>query len=490
VATIAGQPATGTLKMNSLKYRIAITIFILEAMMMSIVLWYTLNYAVEKSKQHITVSEQVTMELVDEIARTALLTEEYDIIQPYIEKLPRNPDILHAILVDDSNVIVASDRFSELGNSLPLLPNTDDTHWRTKTIKNPAGSLGKLAMEFSSNPLSQAYNQAKTLGVVIAIIGMSIIAMVGTTFGTVLTKRLKKLDYAVEEVGKGNFNVSTGIKGRDELGRLGEAFDTMAKQIERDNKQMADMNKELEKRVEHRTKALADANSEYESFAYSVSHDLRAPLRSINGFSQALKDDYYDLLDDNAKDYLTRIQNASVRMGDLIDALLELSRINRAKIDVKQVNLSKFASSIIQELSKDPNCRPVNWQIQPNVKAYGDSRLLYNVLSNLLNNAWKFTQKEPNATIEFGLKKLNGEDLYYVKDNGAGFNEDYKEKLFAPFNRLHRDSEFEGSGIGLSTVQRIIHRHGGRIWGEGKTGEGATFYFTLPTRTPTQSHAA
>jgi len=476
--------------MNSLKYRIAITIFILEAIMMSIVLITTLTYAVNKSKQHIRVSEQVTMELVDEIARTALITEEYDIIQPYIEKLPANPDIIHAVLVDDRNIVVATDNLSKLGDKLPVLQDTDKTHWRIREIKNAAGDLGKLAMEFSSNPMSKTHDQAIKLGILIALLGMSIIAMVGITFGDILTKRLKKIDHAVVQMGKGEFNISTSIKGKDELGRLGETFDKMAKQIEADKNRMANMNKELEIRVKRRTKELTDANHEYESFAYSVSHDLRAPLRSIHGFSQALKDDYYYLLDNRAKDYLSRIQSASVRMGDLIDALLELSRINRAKIEMQLVDLSRVALNITQELGKVAKNRKIDWQIQPNLKAYGDSRLLYNVLFNLLGNACKFTKYESNAKIEFGARNIDGEELYYVKDNGAGFNEDYKEKLFAPFHRLHTDSEFEGTGIGLSTVQRIIHRHGGRIWGEGKVGQGATFYFTLPDKSSVQSHAA
>ena len=458
--------------------------------MMSIVLVTTLSYAVNKSKRHIKVSEKVTMELVDEIARTSLLTEEYDIIQPYIEKLPANPDILHAILADDRNVIVASDKLSTLGNRMPELLNTDTTHWRTRNIKNAAGSLGKLAIEFSSNPLSETQHQATKLGIIVALIGMSVIAMVGIAFGYILTKRLKKLDKAVVQIGKGDFEINAEIKGKDELGRLGKAFNSMAKQIEADKNRMANMNRELEIRVKRRTKELTDANHEYESFAYSVSHDLRAPLRSINGFSQALKDDYYDLLDDKAKDYLSRIQNASIRMGDLIDALLELSRINRTKIEMQLIDLSKIALNITQELGKNATNRRVDWKIQPNLKAYGDSRLLYNVLFNLLSNAWKFTRNESSAKIEFGLINLDGEELYYIKDNGAGFNEEYIEKLFTPFHRLHTNTEFEGTGIGLSTVQRIIHRHGGRIWGEGKVGQGATFYFTLPDNASIHSHAA
>ncbi len=220
-------------------------------------------------------------------------------------------------------------------------------------------------------------------------------------------------------------------------------------------------------------------NKELEAFSYSVSHDLRAPLRSIDGFSQALLEDYHDELDDDGKDYLERVRAASQRMAQLIDDLLDLSRVTRSNLHKETIDLSEIAHSIVDSLKEAKNQRKIDIKIREGVVAYGDSRLLRVILENLLSNAWKFTQKKPNAKIEFGIEQHEGEEVYFVKDNGDGFSMDYVDKLFGAFQRLHSMNEFEGNGIGLATVQRIINRHGGRVWAYGEPGNGATFYFTL-----------
>lgn len=221
------------------------------------------------------------------------------------------------------------------------------------------------------------------------------------------------------------------------------------------------------------------ANKELEAFSYSVSHDLRAPLRTIDGFSQALLEDYADKLDDQGKKYLMRVRAAIQRMSQLINDLLNLSRISRSEIHYKEVNLTAIAEDIVAELKGMQPERNVEFIIEQNIKAYGDSRLLRIVLENLLSNAWKFTSKHKSAKIEFGVKQNNGKTIYFVRDDGAGFDMTYVDKLFTPFQRLHETSEFEGTGIGLATVQRIIQRHGGVVWAEGEVEKGATFYFTL-----------
>ena len=226
-------------------------------------------------------------------------------------------------------------------------------------------------------------------------------------------------------------------------------------------------------------KELEEANKELEAFSYSVSHDLRAPLRSIDGFSQMLLEDYADKLDDQGRDYLKRIRAATQRMSQLINDLLTLSRISRADMYFEELNLTAMAEDIAAELKQSQPERDVEFIIEPNVKAYGDSHLLRIVLENLLRNAWKFTSKHKSAIIEFGVKEHDGKTVYFVRDNGAGFDMAYVDKLFVPFQRLHEQDEFEGTGIGLATVQRIVHRHGGTVWGEGEVEKGATFYFTL-----------
>ncbi|MEK8090088.1 PAS domain S-box protein [Thermithiobacillus plumbiphilus] len=239
------------------------------------------------------------------------------------------------------------------------------------------------------------------------------------------------------------------------------------------------LNVELEQRVSERTAQLSAVNQELEAFCYSVSHDLRAPLRAINGFSQALAEDCKGALSREGELHLGRICQATQRMGQLIEDLLKLSRMTRSEMCREWVNLSTLARSICADLRTRQPERQVACVIAPNVVAHGDPRLLHIVLENLLGNAWKFTGKKPAASVEFGSSIIDGRRTFFVQDDGAGFDMNYADKLFGAFQRLHGYNEFEGTGIGLATAQRIIHRHGGQIWGEGEIGKGATFYFTV-----------
>lgn len=239
---------------------------------------------------------------------------------------------------------------------------------------------------------------------------------------------------------------------------------------------------QLNTALRDRAMVLESLNHELEAFSYSVSHDLRAPLRAVDGFSRILLDEYADRLDDTGRDRLKRVRAAAQRMATLIDDLLKLSRITRAELKRENIDLSALAGEVIDELRKQEPDRIVQCTIQPDMIAWGDARLLRIVLDNLLGNAWKFTGKRPKAQIEFGMHRQNGEAVYFVRDNGAGFDMAYAEKLFGAFQRLHDTNEFSGTGIGLATAQRIIHKHGGRIWAEGEVEQGATFYFTLEAR--------
>jgi len=239
------------------------------------------------------------------------------------------------------------------------------------------------------------------------------------------------------------------------------------------------LNIELEKRVKERTVQYEEANQELESFSYSVSHDLRAPLRGIDGFSLALLEDYHDTIDERGQMYLDRVRFNAQKMGLLIDEMLKLSRVSRAQMSFSEVNLSEIAETVMSELQETGPDRRVNVTIEPGLTVKADSVLMGAVLQNLLSNAWKFTSKKEKGEIIFGHESNDGEIVYFVRDNGAGFNMEYADKLFAPFQRLHRNDEFSGTGVGLTTVQRIIKRHSGRIWAEGEVGEGATFYFTI-----------
>jgi PAS domain S-box-containing protein len=263
------------------------------------------------------------------------------------------------------------------------------------------------------------------------------------------------------------------------IGLVGIARDISDRK--RAEQQIKQLNQNLERRVVERTAQLEVANKELEAFSYSVSHDLRAPLRSIDGFSLALLERYTSQLDDKGKHYLQRVRAATGRMGQLIDDLLNLSRVTRSQMQRSYVDLTALVKAIAADTQQtQPERSNVEFVIEPGVVAQGDSRLLRVVLENLLNNAWKFTSKQVSPLIEFGtVSQADGTTAYFVRDNGAGFDIAYAHKLFRAFQRLHTEDEFPGTGIGLATVQRIIHRHGGRVWAEGALDQGATFYFTL-----------
>lgn len=232
--------------------------------------------------------------------------------------------------------------------------------------------------------------------------------------------------------------------------------------------------------IKRQNAKLEAANKELDAFSYSVAHDLRAPLRAIDGFSQALVEDLQDKLNDESRANLQRVRKATARMAELIDDLLKLARISRYQADKKQVDLSRLANDVAAQLqSSDNNGRHVEFAIKQGLTAIGDRELLRIVFENLMGNAWKFTSKKPDARIEFGLQNGGGERTFFVRDNGPGFDMQYANKLFGVFQRLHRESEFPGTGVGLATVQRIIHRHGGKIWAEAALEKGATFYFVL-----------
>ncbi len=236
---------------------------------------------------------------------------------------------------------------------------------------------------------------------------------------------------------------------------------------------------ELEQRVEARTAALSASNEELEAFAYSVSHDLRGPLRGIDGFSQAVLEEYSDKLDEKGQDYLKRVRAGSQRMGILIDDLLSLSQVSRATLTDEHVDLSEIASSIAAELQALDTERSAEFSIEAGLTATGDRRLLRIALENLLGNAFKFTSGRATGHIEFAREQLDGRDAYFVRDDGAGFDMTYADQLFVPFQRLHTASEFPGTGIGLATVRRVVGRHGGRVWAHGEPDHGATIHFTL-----------
>jgi signal transduction histidine kinase len=294
-------------------------------------------------------------------------------------------------------------------------------------------------------------------------------------FATGIARRMAAVERNAERLARGERLKPEPAGGRDEIGRLDRALRRAAVTIRLRDRELRSLNGTLERSL-HEQQIL---NRELEAFSYSVSHDLRAPLRSIDGFAQALREDWGDRLDEAGQDHLARVRNAAQRMGRLIDDLLKLSRLSRAQVVRDEVDLSQIARDIAAEHRERNPTRQVIWRIDDQLRARCDPSLARIVLENLLGNAWKFTSKTPTASIEFTALPDVVPATFVVRDNGAGFDMRYADKLFAPFQRLHGEREFPGTGIGLATVQRIVHKHGGEVRTRAEIGRGASFYFTL-----------
>jgi|GEM_PF-1748773 len=316
---------------------------------------------------------------------------------------------------------------------------------------------------------------------------MILVTWISFAFAKIISTPIVELTKTAHHINEGDLTQRAVINSNDEAGELAAAFNNMTNNLILTQYDLANTNKELQSHRDHleemvsqRTLELQEKNKELESFAYSVSHDLRSPLRAIDGFSRILAEDYENLLDDEGKQHFARIRQASQRMGNLIDDLLELSRINRSEIVKQEIDLSARVHSAISRLDNTNRNRQVNFIVQPDVFIYGDDTLMDVVIANLIGNAWKYTEKTAVAKIEFGELQKNGEPVYFVRDNGIGFDMKYADKLFGAFQRLVAYDEYPGTGIGLATVLRVINRHGGHIWAKGEPDRGATFYFTVP----------
>jgi signal transduction histidine kinase len=368
-------------------------------------------------------------------------------------------------------------------------------------IEQGGERVGTVFMRQHLNLRERALNAT---GIVVAVLAGSLLLglLVSARLQRAITQPLFEIAQAAHRVTQRRDYSLRAVKlGNDEVGLVTDAFNQMLAQTERSaadlqrangqlqqeigehrraREEVLALNATLEQRVAQRTRQLEEANKELESFSYSVSHDLRAPLRAIDGFSAALLKDYDDRLDDEGRDHLKRVRAAAHRMGVLIDDLLNLARTTRAEIRRRDLDLSELARSVAREILATHSAWTVEFDIAPALRAHADPQLLRAALDNLLGNAAKFSARQPGARVEFGSLQQDGQTVYRVRDNGVGFDMAYADKLFGAFQRLHSSREFEGTGIGLANVQRIIHRHGGRVWAESQVGHGASFFFTLP----------
>jgi light-regulated signal transduction histidine kinase (bacteriophytochrome) len=307
--------------------------------------------------------------------------------------------------------------------------------------------------------------------------GLAATLAAGWLFATGIAERVSALERNAERLANGERLQYEPSRGLDEIGSLDLTLRRASLRLRTRERELRDVNARLERTVHEQ----ALLNRELEAFSYSVSHDLRAPLRSIDGFAQALREDWGERLDETAQDHLSRVRNAAQRMGQLIDDLLKLSRLTRSQIQRTDVDLSQLARDVAGELRDRNPTRNVSLKVTDGLHAWCDQALVRIVLENLLGNAWKFTAKVENPRVEFDIVANTKPSMFVVRDNGAGFDMKYVDKLFAPFQRLHGEREFPGTGIGLATVQRIVHKHGGGVRTSAECGKGAAFFFTLET---------
>lgn len=361
----------------------------------------------------------------------------------------------------------------------------DGTRWLgvAQAIKN---TPWHLRIEFPDRVVFAQSKEVLWNTIRIALLVAGLGAIGGWVISRRLIRPLQELTQAAARVADGTEPARVAAKRADEIGELAAAFNTMAARVVEGRhtleQRVAERTEELARalaQLEEDAKQLSRSNRELEAFSYTISHDLRAPLRSIDGFSDALLTDYAEHLDETGKGHLNRVRRAAKRMGQLIDDLLELSRVSRTELISSPVALDGLAARLVRDLQEREPDRRVEVRIHATPPAQGDARLLALVLQNLFENAWKFTSRRPDGCIEFGVSTQGAPVTYFVRDNGVGFDMAHSAKLFGIFQRLHSMDEFPGTGVGLAIVQRIIERHGGRVWVDAQPGAGATFFFTL-----------
>jgi signal transduction histidine kinase len=409
-----------------------------------------------------------------------------------LSALKAEPHIVSAALYNKNGKLFSFYPAASSQNSFPQSPEAEGYNFREahligfQEVKQGDRHLGVLYLK---SDMGAMYERLRLYGV----IALSVI-MLSFLLAYVLSKKLQRVisnpilglaqtARAVSE--RHDYTVRAEKIGNDEIGTLTDAFNHMLTQIEKQRTEIQLFNQKLEENIKERTLELESANKELESFSYSVSHDLRAPLRSIDGYSRVLIEDYGDKIDDEGKRILGIITRNALRMGQLIDDLLSFSRIG--KQNLIKVNLDMdFITMLTTEDIKSQNKKPIEFIIKPMLGVQGDSSMMKQVMENLVSNAVKYSMKKEKPVIEIGSFSENGNNVYYVKDNGAGFDMQYYNKLFGVFQRLHNNHDFEGTGVGLALVHRIISKHGGNVWAEGKEGVGATFYFSLPVEPVTK----
>ncbi len=468
----------------SLKYRIAIIIFLLEGVMMVTVLWQTLGHSSNESRNQIAANEQALLGVISGVARAALLTEEYSDLQTYFTEVLKDPHVVKLVLSDIDGRIVASSQPREIGLPQPASRDEGDQYWQHRNINNAAGRLGILAIEFSRQQFVQTYEESQRLGLVVALFGMSIIAFVGVAVGHLLTRRLNRVTQSAELLALGDQSARTGVSGRDEVGVLGASFDKMADAIERHTV-------ELEERIAERTSELLQAKDEAEEanrakseFLSNMSHELRTPLNSIIGFTGIVKGGMAGDVNEEQGKQLELVDKSARHLLGLINNILDLSKIEAGK---SEVVLKRFMlSDVIDEVSLQTKVlfdeKGIVLRAQSDscrVGVLSDREKIFNILLNLISNAIKFTERG-SVTVSC---LVHGEDLELrVVDTGIGIETAHQQEIFDAFKQgsIGDSRTHQGTGLGLTISQEFARMLNGSIEIESEPGKGSAFMLKLP----------
>lgn len=477
----------------SLKYRIAAIIFVLEAFMMAAVLSMTLTHSLEDNKQQLNVNEQVLMNLLGDLSRIALLTAEYDELQPYIESVVADPNVVNVYLTDTKSRIVVSNKVEDIGKPLPNVKSDEYSIWRHRTIKNASSTLGTLVINFSHKRLLESNQGALNLGVTIALAGMALIAIIGMIIGHLLTRRLEKLTTTALKISDGNFDVATNFRGNDEVSIVGQAFDEMAENI---NQQMTELRKahdELEARVAERTEELADARDEAiqaskskSIFLANMSHEIRTPLTAIIGFSESLLDTSQSLSD--RVESINTVIRSGKHLLQIINDILDLSKIEAEKLEFECLDVAPYeliydVSNLISLLAEEKGLFfEVDYDFPIPVTIKTDPVRFKQIIINLCNNAIKFTSKG-GVHVKVACDLDNEILEVKVIDTGIGLDEKQIAKVFDPFTQADTSTtrQYGGTGLGLHLSRQLAEHLGGTIKVESTRDVGSSFTLTVAT---------
>lgn len=439
-------------------------------------------------KAQITDEFSAIAQIIADRSNAAILFEDEQALGETLSSLALHPQVMLACTFNSENILLA-EYFKQTSEESAICPPqlitihdqfNEDYFQITEPINFNGDIAGHIYIQASTSKLVDDVLATTASALSLSTLIILLAFIFAKYIQRFISNPLIELQHATDRVSLERETVMELTKHNDdEIGSLVESFNRMIKTIATQNQIILKHTENLEQKVNERTKELALANKELEAFSYSVSHDLKAPLRTIEGFSLALEEDYGHLLDETARHYLSRVRAGSVKMSQLISNLLQLSRVTRLELNKQTIDLGLLAHKILNNLQEEDNQRDAQIHIQEDLHTTGDPVLIEILLDNLIENAWKYSQKEPLSIIEFGSHSHLGNIIFYIKDNGAGFNMKYANQLFKPFNRLHSAEEFDGTGIGLATVSRIIERHHGKIWVNSEQDIGTTFYFTL-----------